>query len=175
MIFALPFLYRTAAAPIFSSIPEPSVNTFTSGLSLFASSIAWLVLLAVLVLIFGFHSVLNRTALMVSTDCRCMLNLDALLAQYNHLPEAFMLWLLEWPACAIIGGVWPGLPLEHKQDSDGIQVFQGGDFLAPGTVQVSAITYSIPGCQQQYDFIPAILIQFYESTTWLILDDDDDE
>jgi hypothetical protein len=98
--------------------------------------------------------------------------LDALLAKYNRLPEAFMLWLLEWPACAVIGGVWPGLPLEHKYDTDEIQIFRGRNLLAPGTVQVSAITYRIPDCKNQYDFLPAILIRSHSANTWLILDDD---
>ncbi|KAJ8456362.1 hypothetical protein ONZ45_g18749 [Pleurotus djamor] len=36
----------------------------------------------------------------------------ALLAQHNYLPEAFRIWVLEWPAKAAFGGIWPGLPNE---------------------------------------------------------------
>jgi hypothetical protein len=86
-----------------------------------------------------------------------------------------MLWLLEWPARAIVGGIWPGLPWEHKQDTDGIQIFRGANWLSPRTVQVSAITYWIPGCKGQYDFISAILVRSHTTYTWLILDDDEDE
>jgi hypothetical protein len=100
---------------------------------------------------------------------------DALLAQYPRLPEAFMLWLLEWPARAIVGGIWPGLPWEHNQDTDGIQIFWGANWLSPRTVQFSAIMYRIPGCKGQYDFIPAILVRSHTTYTWLILDDDEDE
>lgn len=97
--------------------------------------------------------------------------LAALLAKYPRLPDTFVLWLLEWPARAVIGGIWPGLPLEHKEDSDEMQVFQGRNLLAPGTVQVAAITYSIPDRKDQYDFLPAILIRTRAANTWLVLDD----
>lgn len=30
---------------------------------------------------------------------------DALLAQYPRLPEDFRIWILEWPARAVVGGV----------------------------------------------------------------------
>ncbi|KAJ8488526.1 hypothetical protein ONZ45_g13930 [Pleurotus djamor] len=35
---------------------------------------------------------------------------DALLQQHDYLPEEFTIWLLEWPAKAVFGGMWPGLP-----------------------------------------------------------------
>jgi hypothetical protein len=101
----------------------------------------------------------------------------ALLVQYNPLPEGFELWLLEWPALAIIGGIWPGLPWDHMKDGDvdNVKVLNGVNWLAPTTVQVSAITFTIPDCENQYDFLPAILIRSHFTNTWLVLDDDDDE
>ncbi|KAJ6486055.1 hypothetical protein C8R47DRAFT_933301, partial [Mycena vitilis] len=36
--------------------------------------------------------------------------IDALLFQHNYIPEDFRLWILEWPARAVIACAWPGLP-----------------------------------------------------------------
>ena len=101
----------------------------------------------------------------------------ALLTQYNPLPEAFELWLLEWPARAVIGGIWPGLPWDHIKDGDldNVNALRGVNWLAPTTVQVSAITFAIPGCKHQFDFIPAILIRSNFGNIWLIVDDGEDE
>ena len=42
------------------------------------------------------------------------------------------------------------------------------NLLAPGTVEVAAITYTIPDCKDKYDFLPAILIRTREASTWLV-------
>ncbi|KAF5381265.1 hypothetical protein D9615_008417 [Tricholomella constricta] len=99
--------------------------------------------------------------------------ISTLLMQYNRLPEAFMLWLLEWPALAVIGGIWPGLPLDHEEYklTDEVEVFRGVNWLATRPVEVSAMTFNIPGFQRQYDFIPAILVRSHISNIWLVLDD----
>jgi hypothetical protein len=101
----------------------------------------------------------------------------ALLVQYNRLPEAFTLWLLEWPARAVIGGVWPGLPFDSVGSTDEIEVFRGFNWLSPRMVQVSAMTFSIPSdCHSHlYDFLPAILIRSQFTDTWFVLDDDEYE
>jgi hypothetical protein len=103
--------------------------------------------------------------------------ISTLLMQYNRLPEAFMLWLLEWPALAVIGGIWPGLPRDHEEYKhiDEVQVFRGVNWLATRAIEVSAMTFSIPGCKRQYDFIPAILIRSHISNIWLVLDDNEIE
>ncbi|KAJ6558991.1 hypothetical protein B0H10DRAFT_1967109 [Mycena sp. CBHHK59/15] len=36
--------------------------------------------------------------------------IDALFDQHNDLPDDFCLWILEWPAQAVIDCAWPGLP-----------------------------------------------------------------
>uniref|UniRef100_A0A8H7Y8S6 F-box domain-containing protein n=1 Tax=Psilocybe cubensis TaxID=181762 RepID=A0A8H7Y8S6_PSICU len=36
--------------------------------------------------------------------------IDALLSQYPAIPEEFRIWILEWPARAVIACMWPGLP-----------------------------------------------------------------
>ncbi|KAJ8514472.1 hypothetical protein ONZ45_g7990 [Pleurotus djamor] len=38
------------------------------------------------------------------------LYVDALLDQHDYLPKQFTMWILEWPAKAAFGGMWPGLP-----------------------------------------------------------------
>ncbi|KAJ8495366.1 hypothetical protein ONZ45_g12906 [Pleurotus djamor] len=35
---------------------------------------------------------------------------NTLLQQHDYLPDEFMIWVLEWPAKAVFGGIWPGLP-----------------------------------------------------------------
>ena len=37
-------------------------------------------------------------------------------AHFPCIPEAFKLWILEWPARAVIGPVWPGLPSKCRPD-----------------------------------------------------------
>ena len=103
--------------------------------------------------------------------------ISTLRTQCNRLPEAFTLWLLEWPALAVIGGIWPGLPRDHPDNKhiDEIQVFLGANWLVPTAVEVSAMTFSVPGCRNQYDFIPAILIRSHISNIWLVLDDNEIE
>ena len=34
-----------------------------------------------------------------------------------HTPVDFRTWLLEWPACAVLGQIWPGLIYPDRQDS----------------------------------------------------------
>ena len=36
--------------------------------------------------------------------------IDDLMDQHPYVPEAFRVWILEWPAKAVIGCIWPGLP-----------------------------------------------------------------
>jgi hypothetical protein len=62
--------------------------------------------------------------------------------------------LFEWPARTIIGGIYLGLPWDHMKDEDvdNVKVLRGVNWLAPTTVQVSAITFTIPDCENQCDF-----------------------
>src|ERR1700733_5641724 len=73
--FTLLYLYKTAAAPILPSVPEPSMNTLTSGLSWFVFVIALSSLFAILIATFGVHLVSKHMALMVSMYCGCILYL----------------------------------------------------------------------------------------------------
>ncbi|KAJ7669398.1 hypothetical protein DFH06DRAFT_182904 [Mycena polygramma] len=59
--------------------------------------------------------------------------IDALLAQHNYIPEGFRLWILEWPARAVIACAWPGLPETYcggpPEGGDGIERIIGCNFL----------------------------------------------
>jgi len=35
---------------------------------------------------------------------------------FPYIPEDFKLWILEWPARAVVGPVWPGLPSRCRSD-----------------------------------------------------------
>ncbi|KAJ7665080.1 hypothetical protein DFH06DRAFT_985784, partial [Mycena polygramma] len=60
--------------------------------------------------------------------------IDALLSQHNYIPEDFRLWILEWPARAVIACAWPGLPQTYcgpqpDEDGDDIERMIGCNFL----------------------------------------------
>jgi len=42
--------------------------------------------------------------------------IDDLMRQHPYVPEAFRVWILEWPARAVIGCVWPGLPNLYSRE-----------------------------------------------------------
>ncbi|KAJ7096035.1 hypothetical protein C8R44DRAFT_378210 [Mycena epipterygia] len=46
-----------------------------------------------------------------------------------HIPEDFRLWILEWPARAVIACAWPGLPIHQAGPKDNIQRMEGCNFL----------------------------------------------
>ncbi|KAJ6572137.1 hypothetical protein B0H19DRAFT_1373024 [Mycena capillaripes] len=72
---------------------------------------------------------------------------DALLAQHNHLPEDFRLWILEWPARAVIACAWPGLPQTYcgypPEDGDDIERIIGCNFLGRIPPLVHRITLDL--------------------------------
>jgi hypothetical protein len=71
----LPYLYKMAAASILPSIPEPSMNTLTSGMSWFMFMIALSSLFVMFITTFGVHLVLKHMASIVSMFCGCILYL----------------------------------------------------------------------------------------------------
>lgn len=87
------------------------------------------------------------------------------------------MWILEWPARAVLGAAWPGLPLEHHNllFEDGVDLFDGSNSLATIPPVVSAITCTIPGPSYSFDFIPGLLIRTDNYSIWLILDDNEEE
>jgi hypothetical protein len=80
--------------------------------------------------------------------------IDSLLSQYPRLPEDFRLWILEWPARAVVGGAWPGLPFPscHPDEADDIERFAGINWLSSLPPQVSAIKWTVPDSTYSFDF-----------------------
>ncbi|CAA7257477.1 unnamed protein product [Cyclocybe aegerita] len=91
------------------------------------------------------------------------------------VPADFRMFVLEWPACAAVQSLWPGLPLLECRKSN-IERRKSVNFIArippPGHLELSALTYKLdyPGVA----FVPALLLwrNDGDSTDWLIFDDD---
>ncbi|KAJ6544365.1 hypothetical protein B0H19DRAFT_903165, partial [Mycena capillaripes] len=101
---------------------------------------------------------------------------DALLDQHDYLPDDFRIWILEWPAKAVIACCWPGLPDTYwaRWETDGIERIEGCNFLGriPPVVHTVQIT-QIGQIEQRVEIdVPALLI--WEDNrvfpmTWLVL------
>lgn len=59
--------------------------------------------------------------------------IDGLMRQHPYVPETFRVWILEWPARAVIGCVWPGLPNLYSRGPcvDNVHRIEGTNWLAP--------------------------------------------
>jgi hypothetical protein len=91
--------------------------------------------------------------------------LDALLKQHDYIPEAFRLWILEWPARAAIGA-WPGLPCTTEDRGNAVEDV---NWLGRTPPQVSVI-YCYEGSAER-DILPGLLIwSGHNGYTWLLLD-----
>ena len=108
-----------------------------------------------------------------------------LLRQYGHLPEAYRLWILEWPARAVIGCCWPGLPFTEctRSMADGVKRREGWNWLGFMPSQVTSLSWehwtspsqpgqlSDPSPVLAYDRLPGILVWTDPySRLWLVLD-----
>jgi hypothetical protein len=69
--------------------------------------------------------------------------LDELLKQHDYIPEAFCIWILEWPARAVIGNAWPALPCKKCTEdmADGAERREGVNWLGHTPPVVSAMEY----------------------------------
>ena len=97
--------------------------------------------------------------------------IDDLMRQHPYVPEAFRIWILEWPARAVIGCVWPGLPNLYSRVPcvDDVHRMEGTNWLAPVPTTVCAIPFK--NYTPDAEFIPALFIfHANESTVWLMLD-----
>jgi hypothetical protein len=102
--------------------------------------------------------------------------LDALLKQHDCLPEAFRLWILEWPACAVVGCAWPGLPRVEcgSGTADGVERLAGLNWLGYQPPQVSVMAFL--DCDEEKEFeglehIPGLLVWSGSyACTWLVLE-----
>jgi hypothetical protein len=94
--------------------------------------------------------------------------------QHPYIPEAFRMWILEWPAKAVIGCVWPGLPNIHCQSeaADNVHRNEGNNMLAPLPPTICALPYE--NYSPDAHFIPALSIFHGRSDiVWLMLDERD--
>jgi len=98
--------------------------------------------------------------------------IDDLMRQHPYVPEAFQVWILEWPARAVIGCVWPGLPNLYSREPcvDNVHRMDGTNWLAPVPPTVCAIPFQ--NCTPEAEFIPALFIFHHnQATVWLMLDE----
>jgi hypothetical protein len=100
--------------------------------------------------------------------------IDLLLKQHDYLPEAFRLWILEWPARAVFGCSWPGLPCEecYETEADGVDRLEGVNWLGhmPPQVSVMLRMYSAAGWGETQ---PGLLVWSLGGRfVWLLLDDE---
>lgn len=90
----------------------------------------------------------------------------------NLQPEAFRVWILEWPAKAVIGCNWPGLPNVHagRDIADNVHRIEGNNSLAPLPPTICALPFM--NYTAAAHFIPALFIfHGQQSTVWLMLDE----
>ncbi|KAJ6506352.1 hypothetical protein C8R47DRAFT_967338, partial [Mycena vitilis] len=102
--------------------------------------------------------------------------IDALLDQHDYLPDDFRIWILEWPAKAVIAGCWPGLPDIYlsERESDDVARVHGCNWLGrvPPIVHTVQINQIGPIEQWVEEDVPALLVweENYEfAKTWLVL------
>jgi hypothetical protein len=98
LVLSLPFLYSTAAAPTFPSIPKPSVNMLMSGFSCIIASIALSTSVIISVVMSSFHLVSSLTAFIVSmfggrTLYLCMRSCSGVGCRLTSLLTAFCIGL----------------------------------------------------------------------------------
>ncbi|KAJ8482464.1 hypothetical protein ONZ45_g14944 [Pleurotus djamor] len=103
---------------------------------------------------------------------------DALLTQHDYLPEQFRIWVLEWPARAAFGGIWPGLPMPIfdlvGQTSSQPECWNLLDASTPIVWTVNCINEGSVE-DQDVDFVEPfpgipITLEMDVETTWVLLD-----
>ncbi|KIJ93454.1 hypothetical protein K443DRAFT_112052 [Laccaria amethystina LaAM-08-1] len=98
----------------------------------------------------------------------------AVIDQHPYIPEDFRMWILEWPAKAVIGCVWPGLPNVYCQSeaADNVHRNEGNNMLAPLPPTICALPYE--NYSPDAHFIPALSVFYGRSDiVWLKLDERD--
>ncbi|KAJ7100022.1 hypothetical protein B0H15DRAFT_818401 [Mycena belliarum] len=100
--------------------------------------------------------------------------IDALLAQHDYLPDDFRIWILEWPAKAVIGCHWPGLPAKYFSEfrSVGLGSFVGCNFLGCIPPVVHTIVFTRIGrSEEEVELkVPALLAwEDGQGKTWIAL------
>ncbi|KAJ7137649.1 hypothetical protein C8R46DRAFT_876065, partial [Mycena filopes] len=105
--------------------------------------------------------------------------IDALLDQHNYVPREFRLWILEWPARAVVGCAWPGLPSAYcRGEADHIERISGSNLLGriPPVVHTVQVTQRGDGDEEADlldEDVPGLLTWQLndDSWVWLILDE----
>lgn len=123
-----------------------------------------------------FHNVVNNEQFLLSENLQAssldrQAYIDHLLQQYPRVPDAFKLWILEWPSRVVIDGLWPSLPLEQARYNDFNRRI-GVNWIALNPPQILTLVYSLDYDSQEYEVIPAVLAYRYNSmATWIIFDE----
>ncbi|KAJ7166089.1 hypothetical protein C8R46DRAFT_997180 [Mycena filopes] len=100
--------------------------------------------------------------------------IDALLDQHDYLPDDFRIWILEWPAKAVIACCWPGLPYKFwgRNETDDIEQIHGCNFLGRIPPIVHTVKIRQIGRMEgpvEVD-VPAILVWQADFMVWLVLE-----
>ncbi|KAJ7983195.1 hypothetical protein DFH06DRAFT_943304, partial [Mycena polygramma] len=95
--------------------------------------------------------------------------INTLLDQHDYLPEDFRIWILEWPAKAVIGCCWPGLPHRYygAEETDGIERMCGCNSL--GKIPPVVYTMVFRRSEEVAVDVPALLVWENEGSTYLAL------
>ena len=123
-----------------------------------------------------FHNVVNNEQFLLSENLKASsldrpVYIDHLLQQYPRVPDAFKLWILEWPSRVVIDGLWPSLPLEQARYNDFNRRI-GVNWIALNPPQILTLVYNHDYDSQEYEVIPAVLTYRYNSmATWIIFDE----
>ncbi|KAJ7154583.1 hypothetical protein C8R46DRAFT_1041611 [Mycena filopes] len=97
----------------------------------------------------------------------------------DYVPHEFQLWILEWPAKAVIGCAWPGLPDAFCGDeADHVERIWGINFLGRVPPVVQTVQLTQPGDGDGSDDlveedVPGLVAWqlFDDSWVWVILDE----
>ncbi|KAJ7661392.1 hypothetical protein DFH06DRAFT_1192199 [Mycena polygramma] len=95
--------------------------------------------------------------------------IDTLLDQHDYLPEDFRIWILEWPAKAVIACCWPGLPHKYygAEETDEIERMCGCNSL--GKIPPVVHTMVFRRSEEVEVDVPALLVWENEGSTYLAL------
>ena len=82
------------------------------------------------------------------------------------MPDAFKLWILEWPSRIVIQGLSPFAPLQVQEAEKAV------NWIASNPPQILTLVYSPSANEREFEVIPAFLVSRSQSlATWIIFDD----
>ncbi|KAF4618493.1 hypothetical protein D9613_010034 [Agrocybe pediades] len=101
--------------------------------------------------------------------------IDELLAQYPAIPEAFHLWILEWPEKMAMLGLWPGLPM-LENGSEWLEMPFGTNWIAYNAPLLCALVYDKGRADSKENLTPALLVwRAPDANWWLLFDEKEPE